>query len=75
MKIDAADAIEGAALIPTGTSSLQKPGIIGRLGEEMRAALRAIKSDDACIKNPSPKTLAWVLGPEHLRGHRSGRWR
>ena len=75
MKIDAAEVIESAALIPCGTSMLDKPGVIARLGDEMRAALRAIKSDDACIQSPSPKMLAWVFGPQHLRGHRSGRWR
>ncbi len=75
MKIEAAEVIESAVFIPTGTSSLNKPGIIARLDEKMRAALRAIKSDDACIVNLSPKTLAWALGPEHKRGRRSGRWR
>jgi hypothetical protein len=75
MKIEAAEVIETAALIPCGTSTLMKPGVIARLNGEMRAALSAIKSDDACIRSPSPKTLAWALGPEHQRGHRSGRWR
>ena len=75
MKIDSADVIESAALIPTGTSSLMKPGIIARLGEERRAALAAIKSDDACITSPSPKTLAWVFGSENRWGRRSKRWK
>lgn len=74
MRIDAAEVIESAALIPGGTSSLLKPGIIARLGEERRAALRAIKSDDACIVSPSPKTLAWIFGPDNRWGRRSKRW-
>ena len=74
MKIDAAEVIESAALIPCGTSTLDKPGVIARLGDEMRAALRTIKSNDACIRSPSPRLLAWVLGPEERRGRRSKRW-
>jgi hypothetical protein len=74
MKIDAAEVIESVALIPAGTSPLMKPGIIARLGDERRAVLAAIKSDDACITNPSPKTLAWVFGSENRRDRRSKRW-
>lgn len=72
--IDAAEVIESAALIPCGTNTLMKPGIIARLDDERRAALREIKSDDACIKNPSPKTLAWIFGPESRWDRRSKRW-
>jgi len=75
LKVDPADVIRAAALIPAGTAPLMKPGVVARLGPEMRAVLAAIRSDDACIRNPSPKMcLGWVLGPEERRGRRSKRW-
>jgi hypothetical protein len=74
MKIEVVEIIESAAFIPCGTTALSKPGIIARFDDERRAVLREIKSSDACIVNPSPRTLAWALGPEGRRGRRSKRW-
>ena len=75
MKLDAEDIIEAAALIPCGTASTSRPGIIARLGEERRAVLRALKSDDLRSFGPLQKRLvSYGLDHEPRWGRRSKRW-
>ena len=43
------------------SEAFRKPGgVVGRMGPEVREALRALRSGDACIADPAPALLLYV---------------
>lgn len=56
------------------SESFRKPGgVVGRMGPEIRNALRALRSGDACVADPVPALLLYVGIEKPVRRGRMSR--
>lgn len=56
------------------SAAFGKPGgVVGKMGPEVREALRALRSSDACVADPAPALLRYVGVERQARRGRMSR--